>query len=125
MAGSTSDSAPDDTARPERRTPHSIRFLDPEWERIEKFAEERGLTGPEFVRFAALEAIAEGRRESDLVVRLAPLIELTFRGTYIVATKLRDELLDAGRTEELDELVAAARALQDEILAEDPGEEDR
>ncbi len=124
MAGTTPDSAQDDAARPEKRTPHSIRFLDLEWERIEKFAEERGLTGPEFVRFAALEAVAEGRPTPDPVARLAPLIESTFRGTYIVATKLRDELLDAGREEELDELVASARALQDEILGEDPGEED-
>ena len=125
MAGTTPDSAQDDAARPEKRTPHSIRFLEPEWERIEKFAEERGLTGPEFVRFAALEAVAEGRPTSDPVARLAPLIEMTFRGTYIVATKLRDELLDAGRVEELDELVATARALQDEILGEGPGEEER
>ena len=61
MTGSTPDRAKDDAARPEKRTPHSIRFLDAEWERIEKFAEKRGLTGPELVRFAALETIAEGR----------------------------------------------------------------
>ncbi|MCY4404731.1 MAG: hypothetical protein OXC15_00065 [Rhodospirillaceae bacterium] len=125
MDGNAAESAPAETGRPEKRTPHSIRFHDPEWERIEAFAEERGLTGPEFVRFAALQAIAEDRPVADPVVRLAPLIEMTFRGTYIVATKLRDELLDAGREEELDELVAAARALQDEILAEEPSEEDR
>ena len=40
----------------------------------------------------------------------------TFRATYIMATKMRDEMLDAGRKEELDELAAAARGLQDEIL---------
>ena len=125
MDGNAADNAPAETGRSEKRTPHSIRFLDLEWERIEAFAEERGLTGPEFVRFAALQAIAEDRPASDLVARLAPLIEMTFRGTYIVATKLRDELLDAGRGEELDELVASARALQDEILGEPPGEEER
>ena len=48
--------------------------------------------------------------------RLAPLIEMTFRANYIMATKMRDEMLDSGRKEELDELVAAARGLQDEIL---------
>ena len=110
------DGAQEDTAKPEKRTPHSIRFLDPEWERIEEFAEKRGLTGPEFVRFAALEAIADGRPASDAVARLAPLIEMTFRTTYIVATKMRDDMLDAGRGGELDERIAAARALQDELL---------
>ena len=125
MTDSTPDSAKDDAARPEKRTPHSIRFLDAEWERIEAFAEKRGLTGPELVRFAALETIAEGRPGSDPVARLAPLIKMTFRGIYIVVTKLRDELLDAGREEELDELVAAARALQHELLGEQPDEEDR
>ena len=68
---------------------------------------------------------AAGRPATDPIVRLAPLIEMTFRGIYIVATKLRGELLEAGREEELDELVAAARALQDEIQGEQPGEEDR
>ena len=125
MDGNAVESAPAETGKAEKRTPHSIRFLDPEWERVEAFAEERGLTGPEFVRFAALQAIAEDRPVSDPVARLAPLIEMTFRGTYIVATKLRDELLEAGRGEELDELVASARALQDEILGEKPGEEGR
>ena len=62
---------------------------------------------------------------SDPVARLAPLIELTFRGTYIVATKLRDELLDAGRGEELDKLVAAARARSGRDTGRKPGEEDR
>lgn len=49
-------------SKAEKRNPHSIRFLDPEWERIEAFARGRGLTGPEFVRFAALAAIADGPR---------------------------------------------------------------
>ena len=62
-----------------KRWPHSIRFLEPEWERIEVFAEARGLTAPEFVRFAALAAVAD---EGSSVARLAPLIERTFRATY-------------------------------------------
>ena len=44
----------------EKRTPRSIRFYDPEWERIEAFAERRGLAAAEFVRFAALAAIEDG-----------------------------------------------------------------
>ncbi len=96
-----------------KRWPHSIRFLEPEWERIEAFAEARGLTAPEFVRFATLAAVADG---GNSVARLAPLIERTFRTTYIMASRLRNEMLDAGEQEELDALIAAARGLQDELL---------
>lgn len=68
-----------DTAGVEaRRWPRSIRFLEGEWKRIEAFADARGLTGPEFVRFATLAAIEDG---GDPVARLAPLIKMTFRGT--------------------------------------------
>lgn len=96
-----------------KRWPHSIRFLEPEWERIEVFAETRGLTAPEFVRCATLAAVADG---GNSVARLAPLIERTFRTTYILASRLRNEMLDAGEQEELDALIAAARGLQDELL---------
>ena len=81
------------------------------------------VTGPEFVRFAALAAMEGGSPRSAAGDRLTPLIEMTFRATYIIATKMRDEMLDAGRKEELDELVAAARGLQDEILGGEPAEE--
>ncbi len=96
-----------------KRWPHSIRFLEHEWERIEVFAGARGLTAPEFVRFAALAAVAD---EGNSAARLAPLIERTFRATYILATKLRNEMLDAGEQEELDAMIATARGLQDELL---------
>ena len=100
-----------------RRRPHSVRFLDQEWERIEVFAEARGFTGPEFVRYSALAAMAE---PGEMTGRLAPLIETTFRATYILVTKLRDDLVDAGRAAELDELVEGARALQDRLLQRRP-----
>ncbi|MDE0031503.1 MAG: hypothetical protein OXU42_19150 [Deltaproteobacteria bacterium] len=96
-----------------KRWPHSIRFLEHEWERIAVFAEARGFTAPEFVRFAALTAVAD---EGNSAARLAPLIERTFRATYILATRLRNEMLDAGEQEELEEMIAAARGLQDELL---------
>ena len=119
MDSTRTDMAPANAGKAEKRTPRSIRFYDPEWERIEAFADKRGVAAAEFVRFAALAAI-EGGSEAPPGCgprdRLAPLIEMTFRATYIVATKMRDEMLDAGRKEELDELVAAARGLQDEIL---------
>ena len=98
----------------EKRTPHSIRFFDSEWDRIEAFAEERGLAPAELVRFATLAAIADG---AALPARLAPLIETTFRATHILASRLRDEMLDAGKQEELDALIADARGLQEKLLA--------
>ena len=41
---------------------------------------------------------------------------MTFRATYVMATRMRGEMLDAGRGEELDALIAAARKLQEEAL---------
>ena len=113
MSQEDTDIAPAEAGRAEKRTPHSIRFLDPEWERIKAFAQDRGLAPPEFVRFAALAAIGDGAGGS--AGRLGPLIEMTFRATYIMATKMREEMHDAGRERELDELVAAARELQDKL----------
>ena len=110
------DTVPSDAGKVEKRTPHSIRFLDPEWESIEAFAEKRGLTGPEFVRFAALAAMGDGLSAGAAADRLAPLVEMTFRATYVMATRMRGEMLDAGRGEELDALVTAARKLQEEAL---------
>ena len=96
-----------------KRRPHSIRFLEPEWERIEVFAEARGLTAPEFVRFATLAAVAD---EGISAARLAPLIQRTFRPAHILVSRLRDEMLDAGEQEELDAMIAAARGLQDTLM---------
>ena len=81
-----------------RRRSRSVRFLDSESNRIEAFAEARCLTGSEFVRCAALAATAD---RGEATGRLAPLIEMTFRATHILATKMRDGMLDAGRRAEL------------------------
>ena len=43
-----------------KRRARSIRFFDPEWNRIETFARNCGLTAVEFVRFATLAAIEDG-----------------------------------------------------------------
>ena len=82
-------------------------------ENIEAFAEARGLAPAEFVRFATLNAIADGGAS---IAGLAPLIQTTFRGTHILASRLRDEMLEAGEQEILDEMVAAARGLQAELI---------
>ena len=124
MESNGPDGAPSGGGKLEKRTPRSIRFHDPEWQRIEAFAETRGLAAAEFVRFAALAALGDesgGLRNSGRLDRLAPLIERTFRYGYMIATKMRDEMLEAGRDEELDALVDAARGLQKDLLADDPG----
>ena len=115
--------APAETGGTEKRNPHSIRFHDPEWERIEAVAEQRGLTGPEFVRFAALAAVADGRPAGAAADRMAPLIERTFRAAHILVSKLRADMLDEGREAELDELIAGARGHQDELIGGDSEEE--
>ena len=96
-----------------KRSPHTIRFLEPEWENVEAFAAARGLAPAEFVRFATLNAIADGGAS---VAGLAPLIQTTFRATYILASRLRDEMLEAGEQEVLDEMIAAARGLQADLI---------
>lgn len=95
-----------------KRSPHTIRFLEPEWENVEAFAEARGLAPAEFVRFATLNAIADGGAS---VAGLAPLVQTTFRATHILASRLRDEMHEAGEQEVLDEMIAAARGLQADL----------
>ena len=118
MSQENTDTAAVEAGKAETRTAHSIRFLDMEWERIKAFAEDRGLAPPEFVRFAALAAIEDGA--GDPAGRLAPLIERTFRATYMMASRMRDEMLDGGRGEELDALIRAARELQHELTGVAP-----
>lgn len=122
MDSNAAENAPADAGRAEKRTPRSIRFHDPEWERIEAFAGTRGLAAAEFVRFAALAAIGDGSGEPPEpgpADRLAPLIERTFRYSYMMATGMRDDMRRAGRDEELEALIAAARELQKDLLADD------
>ena len=97
----------------DRRVPRSIRFSDQEWGRIESLADERGVTAAELVRFVALSAVED--RGACPVGDLTPLIERTFRYSYIMATKMREEVIAAGRGEELEELVETARRLQEDL----------
>ncbi len=107
--------APDDTGAAEKSVPRTFRFHALEWERIESCAEARGMTAAEFVRFAVRAAMEGGAAASGAADRLAPLVERTFRYSYMVATKMRDDMLAQGRDEEIEALVRAARALQDEL----------
>ena len=72
-----------------------------------------GRAPAEFVRFATLNAIADGGAS---VAGLAPLIQTTFRVTHILASRLRDEVLEAGGQEVLDKMIAAAGGLQADLI---------
>ena len=96
-------------------TPRTFRFPDSEWERVEACAEARGLSPAGFVRFAVRAAMEAGPAATGAAHRLAPLIERTFRYSYMVATKMREDMSAAGRDEEMEALVRTARALQDEL----------
>ena len=96
-------------------SPHTFRFPDSEWEQVEACAEARGLSPSEFVRFAVRAAVDAGSSRAGAADRLAPLIERTFRYSYMLATRMRDDMAAAGRDDEMEALVRAARALQDEL----------
>ncbi len=106
-------------SKAEKRVPRSIRFSDQEWGRIEEMADERGVTAAEFVRFVALSAVADGGgcRVGDL----SPLIERIFRYSYMVATNMREEMIGAGRREELEKLIETARRLQEDLVGKTVG----
>ena len=70
----------------------------------------------EYVRMAALDA-AEGK-SAAIPPGIVALIERIYRSTYIVATLKRDEMLRAGRDDEMEEMIKAARETQATILEE-------
>ena len=71
-----------------------------------------GLLLPQYVRFATLSAVADN---GTSLAPLAPIIERTFRGTYVLASKMRYEMLEAGQNQKLDALVADARKVQQKL----------
>ncbi len=78
----------------------------------------------EFVRERIL-ALARNPEEADrgpesaepapVAASMAPLIERMFRYTWFLATERRDAMAREGRGDELDKLVAEARAFQDSL----------
>ncbi len=105
------------------RRPHSIRFSDSEWSLIEQVAARHGLSAGELVRSGAL-AAAEDRLGESPPATLLPghiaLIEATYRAVYVLATLNRERLLDAGRENEVDDLVSAAHDAMAETMNEGP-----
>ena len=108
------------------RRPHSIRFSDSEWTLIEDAALRYGISAGEIVRSGALAAAGE-RLAAPPPATVSPghlaLIEATFRTVYVLATLRREELLNAGRKDqidEIDEIVKAARIVMVETMNDGP-----
>ena len=101
------------------RKNRGVRFSDPEWEEVKHAAETAGITPAEFVRERVLALIRNPAASDSVTIppNVLPLIERTFRYTYMLATRMRDDMIAADKAEELDHLVNEARALQDSLNA--------
>ena len=99
------------------RKTRGIRFSESEWEEVKSAAERHDIPAAEFVRDRILKIARrpEGAAPELVPASLAPLIERTFRYTWMLATHKRDELIQAGRGEEMEKLVKEARELQDSL----------
>ena len=104
------------------RKTRGIRFSESEWEEVKRAALAHDKPAAEFVRERIL-ALARNPEEADrapesaepapVAASMAPLIERIFRYTWFLATERRDAMVREGRGDELDKLVAEARAFQD------------
>ena len=120
-ANDPNDSEPgpaDDPQHGLARKNRGIRFSDPEWEEVKQAAQTSGITPAEFVRDTILDLIRnpDALGHDAVPAHLAPLVERTFRYTYMLATRMRDQMTDDGDEEKLDELINEARELQDSLL---------
>ena len=72
----------------------------------------------EFVRDKVLDVSRSNfpANSAESLASLSPLLERTFRYTYMLATRMRDEMLDDGKRKDLDHLVDEARKLQTSLL---------
>ena len=99
------------------RKTRGIRFSESEWEEVKNAAAAHDMPAAEFVREKML-ALARGPMSADAAPvqdPMVPLIERMFRYTWFLATERRDALLHEGRGEELERLVAEARAFQESL----------
>ena len=121
MSEDTRNDAPEGEAgadRPEdARRNRTIRFSDSEWEEVRRAAMAHDTPPTEFVRetILALARNPESEVSGAIAPSLAPLIERMFRYTWFLATEKRDAMVREGREDELDALVAEARALHDNV----------
>ena len=122
MSGIDQKPTGDDTDTEEKqsqaRTSRTIRFSDPEWERVEIAARKHGATAAEFIRNAALALAGEenGVDSGPIPSGTSALIERIYRGVYLLSTLKRDELVREGRKNELDRVMKDARDSQAAFL---------
>ena len=107
------------------RRSHSIRFPDSEWSLIERAAGRHGIPAGELVcAGAGAIALAENRSGESPPATVTPghlaLVQTMPRMVHVLATLNRDRSLDAGRKDDLDELVAEAREAMQETMIEGP-----
>ena len=99
------------------RKTRGIRFSESEWEEVKRAAAAREMPAAEFVRerILALARAPESVEPSPVAGSMAPLIERMFRYAWFLATEKRDAMVREGREDEVDALVAEARALHDKL----------
>ncbi len=99
------------------RKTRGIRFSESEWEEVKRAALAHDKPAAEFVRerVLALARAPKGAEPAPVAPSMAPLIERMFRYTWFLATERRDAMVREGRGDELDRLIAEARAFQDSL----------
>ena len=99
------------------RKTRGIRFSESEWEEVNCAAAAHEMPAAEFVRekILALARAPEGAAAAPVAPSLAPLIERMFRYTWLLATEKRDAMVREGREDEVDALVAEARAFHETL----------
>ena len=104
------------------RKTRGIRFSESEWEEVKRAAAAHEMPAAEFVRERILELARapESVETSPVAGTLTPLIERMFRYTWFLATERRDAMAREGRADELEKLVAEARAFQKLLRADAP-----
>ena len=101
----------------DNRRNRTIRFTDSEWEEVKRAALAHELPAAEFVRETVLTLTRDPQSAASGAVgpSLTPLIERMFRYTWFLATEKRDAMVREGREDEVDALVAEARALHESL----------
>ena len=99
-----------------RRT-RGIRFSESEWEEVKRAAAAYEMPAAEYVRkrILALARAPASVEAGPVADSMAPMIERVFRYTWFLATEKRGEMIQEGRQDELDKLVAEARAFQESL----------
>ena len=108
-----------DEKQADPRKSRTVRFTDSEWEEVKAAADEHGLPAAEFVRDRILDLARNPPAAGSVTIpaNLLPLIERTFRYTYMLAIRMRDDMTEGGRAKEMEKLVKDAGTLQDSPLS--------